>query len=445
MSEHESGTDHDRRRLIGIGTAAAAGAVVGLVATADPASATTGTMQYGTTNNAGADQTSLTASTGFDGLVVVNSGSGGGIFGQGNQFGVSGRSTNSGGVGVWAESTAGPCVFANTQTGGPAVRANIGATPSGPPNSNDSIEVTHQGTGTGVSVNHTGLGKGIGVFLNDPTNSSDGITVGTNGAGMGVNAHTGTNVAVYGLNGGAAPLILTDVAGVKGESTGATGVVGTSDAVIGVHGVVGDATGIIFNAGVVGEGNSTFHGVVGASVDGNGVVASTNTGAGVATSSVTGPALVATTTAATNTNPAIQVQSNGKGAAVLATTTAAATNPAVRATSNSTNPAINAVGKLVLANGSSVLVAGNGPALKVNGVSTFTRSGVVHVSGTSVTVDVAGGLTSTSHVLATMQTTTAAAVSVKSASPSSSTGKITITLTAAAPAGGVDVAWLVFG
>src|SRR6478609_2707779 len=86
MSEHESKTDHDRRRLIGMGTAAAAGAVVGLVATADPASATTGTMQYGTTNNAGADQTSLTASTGFDGLVVVNSGSGGGIFGQGSQF-----------------------------------------------------------------------------------------------------------------------------------------------------------------------------------------------------------------------------------------------------------------------------------------------------------------------------------------------------------------------
>ena len=445
MSQHESGTDHDRRRLIGMGTAAAAGAVVGLVASADPAAATTGTMQYGTTNNAGADQTSLTASTGFTGLVVLNSGSGGALFGQGSEFGVSGRSTSAGGVAVWAESTAGPCVFANTQTGGPAVRANIGATPTGPLNSNDSIEVTHQGTGAGMSVNHMGLGKGISVHLNDPANSSDAITVDTNGAGMGISVHTGSNVAVYGLNGGAAPLIVTETAAVKGESTGASGVIGTSDAAIGVRGVVGDVTGTIFNVGVVGEGNSSFHGVIGAAVDGNGVVATTTSGAGVATTSITGPALVATTAAATNTNPAIQVQSNGKGAAVLATTTAAATNPAIRATSNSNNPAVNAVGKLVLANGTSVLVAGNGPALKVNGVSTFTRSGVVHISGTSMAVDVAGGLTSSSHVLATMQTTTAANVSVKSASPSSATGKITITLTAAAPAGGVDVAWLVFG
>ena len=258
-------------------------------------------MQYGTTNNAGADQTSLTASTGFTGLVVVNSGSGGALFGQGSEFGVSGRSTSWRRRAVWAESTAGPCVFANTQTGGPAVRANIGATPTGPLNSNDSIEVTHQGTGAGMSVNHMGLGKGISVHLNDPANSSDAITVDTNGAGMGISAHTGSNVAVYGLNGGAAPLIVTETAAVKGESTGASGVIGTSDAAIGVRGVVGDVTGTIFNAGVVGEGNSSFHGVIGAAVDGNGVVATTTSGAGVATTSITGPALVATTAAATNT------------------------------------------------------------------------------------------------------------------------------------------------
>jgi hypothetical protein len=78
-------------------------------------------------------------------------------------------------------------------------------------------------------------------------------------------------------------------------------------------------------------------------------------------------------------------------------------------------------------------------------VSTFTRSGVAHITGTSVAVDVPGGLSATSHVLATMQTTTSANVSVKSASPSTATGKVTITLTAAAPAGGLDVAWLVFG
>jgi hypothetical protein len=123
----------------------------------------------------------------------------------------------------------------------------------------------------------------------------------------------------------------------------------------------------------------------------------------------------------------------------------AATSSTLRATSNSNFPAINAIGKLVPANGTSVQVTGNGSALKVGGVASFTRSGVAHITGTSVTVDVAGGLTATSHVLATMQTTTAANVSVKSATPSTSTGRVTITLTAAAPAGGVDVGWFVFG
>ncbi len=435
----------DRRKLIGLGTAAAAGAAAAIVGGADPAGATTGTMQYGTTNNSGVDQTSLVTTTSATGFLVLNSGAGAGVFGQGATTGVMGRSTSPGGTAVWGESTAGPCVVGNTQTGGPAVRATIGATPTGPLNPNPAVEVNHQGTGAGIVVNHQGLGTGVGVSIGDPSNSSDAISAFTPGAGRAVSAQAGTNIAVYGLNGGAAPLIVTDVAGVKGESTGATGVVGTSDAAVGVRGVVGDVSGLILNAGVVGEGNSTFGGVIGVSADGTGVQAISSTGTGINTSTAGGTALVATTTNVANANPAIQAQSLGKGAAILATTTSAATTPAIRATSNSPNPAVNAIGKVVPANGTSVLVAGNAAALKVNGVSTFTRSGVAHITGTTLAVDVPGGLSSASHVLATMQTTTAASVSVKSATPSTATGKVTITLTAAAPAGGVDVAWLVFG
>jgi hypothetical protein len=44
-----------------------------------------------------------------------------------------------------------------------------------------------------------------------------------------------------------------------------------------------------------------------------------------------------------------------------------------------------------------------------------------------------------------MQTTTATNVGVKSATPNAATGKVTITLTAAAPSGGINVAWFVLG
>ena len=61
------------------------------------------------------------------------------------------------------------------------------------------------------------------------------------------------------------------------------------------------------------------------------------------------------------------------------------------------------------------------------------------------TAVVAGGLAASSLVLTTMQTTTTAAVGVKSATPNPTTGRISITLTAAAPAGGIKVAWFVVG
>jgi hypothetical protein len=165
-----------------------------------------------------------------------------------------------------------------------------------------------------------------------------------------------------------------------------------------------------------------------------------------ATTAGTGNALVATTSAASNTRAAISAVSNGMGAALNATATANATNPTVVASSASAQPAVRAVGKGVPVSGS-VPLAGNAAALGVQGVATFTRSGVANVpaGSSSVQVNVPGGLSAASHVLATMQTATGVTIAVKSATPNAGTGKITIALTANAPGGGVQVAWFVFG
>ena len=89
--------------------------------------------------------------------------------------------------------------------------------------------------------------------------------------------------------------------------------------------------------------------------------------------------------------------------------------------------------------------AGNAAALDVHGVASFTRSNVVTVAtnATSVVVNVPGGLSATSHVLATVQTNLGT-VGVRAAVPNPANGKVTIYLTGAAPAG-TKVAWFVFG
>jgi hypothetical protein len=147
---------------------------------------------------------------------------------------------------------------------------------------------------------------------------------------------------------------------------------------------------------------------------------------------------------ATNPNPALKAASGGKGPALIATTTANATGAAIHATSGSALPAVQTTGEVVAANGGTIPVAGNGAALTVQGVASFTRSGVATVaaSTTSVVVSVPGGLSTTSHVLAMVQTNTT--VWVKAAVPATSTGKITIYLNAA-PSAAITVAWFVFG
>jgi len=141
---------------------------------------------------------------------------------------------------------------------------------------------------------------------------------------------------------------------------------------------------------------------------------------------------------------AVEANAVGTGGAINAQTTANSTRPAVVVTAGSRQPAILTTGVPVL-RGPKVPVPGNGTALAVRGVASFTRSGVVTLGGRakSAIVAVPGGLTASSHVLATMQTNTGT-VGVRAAVPNPATGKVTIYLTGTAPKG-TKVAWFVFG
>jgi hypothetical protein len=141
---------------------------------------------------------------------------------------------------------------------------------------------------------------------------------------------------------------------------------------------------------------------------------------------------------------AVEAYCAGTGGAINVLTTDKSTRPAVVVTAGNRQPAILTAGRAVL-RGRGVPVPGNGPALAVQGVASFTRSGAVTLGGKvkSVTVSVPGGLTASSHVLATMQTNTGT-IGVRAAVPNPATGKVTIYLTGTAPKG-TKIAWFVFG
>jgi hypothetical protein len=141
---------------------------------------------------------------------------------------------------------------------------------------------------------------------------------------------------------------------------------------------------------------------------------------------------------------AVEAISVGAGGALNALTSAKSTRSAVTVTAGSRHPAILTTGTPVF-RGPRVPAPGNGPALAVQGVASFTRSGAVTLGGKakSVTVAVPGGLTASSHVLATMQTNTGT-IGVRAAVPNLATGKVTIYLTGTAPKD-TKIAWFVFG
>jgi hypothetical protein len=418
-----------RRHLLRAGGIAAAGAAVAAVASAvgaDPAGAANGdNFVLGVYSNSTSAPTQLVYNSGstlppnFFGLGVADQNAPPGwadatpaIIGLANfgnfSTGVQGKGTNSA-SGVFASSDSGYALVASSDTG-------IGAAASG-------------GT-TGVVAN--GGSEGI-----QTSGGIAGIEAGaTNAGGFGVMAYVAqpNGAGVFALKYGTG----------TGEALLATNLT-TGYAILATD---TDVTGIGF--GSPGTPIGIAASLRNAANPSDAVVASTlGTGHGVNASSAKGVGLLAQTSLATNANPAVQAQSNGKGQAVLAANTAAATLPAVQATSAAAVPALQVTGKAVPAGGA-VALAGNAAALTVQGVSTFTRSGVATIAAgaTSIVVNVAGGLTATSHVLATLQTRFASGTQpqIQSVVPATGTGKITIYLSAAVPASHtVSVAWFVVG
>ena len=330
-------------------------------------------------------------------------------------------------------STAGAgAAIAATSTSGSAIYAHI----DNASNSSKVVDVKNLGAGTAIDVWDGGVGGGsaIRAHLDNPSNNAEAVFVSTAGFGRALVATTsGFGVA----------LTATVTRTTSAENAALLQTLGTGAGLValaegggtGAYGKSGAPTGISLTGGVIGD-SATKVGTAGLSRSSTGVHAQ----------SLTGRALNALTTSATSLSPAAQIASGGRGSAVVATNTANATLPTVKSISASAQPAVQATGKVVPLGGA-VAAAGNDAALSVQGVATFTRSNVATVPATAavVVVNVPGGLGATSHVLATMQTTTASNIGVKSATPDPATGKITITLTAAAPAGGITVAWFVFG
>ena len=149
---------------------------------------------------------------------------------------------------------------------------------------------------------------------------------------------------------------------------------------------------------------------------------------------------------------AISGETETEAPGVLGTARAAATAPGVQGTSLGTAAGVRAVGKFVPA--STGVGSGYAAALDVLGRASFSRSGLLTIPAgatNAFTGLVAGGLFAFSRVLATIQenkgtVTVRAAVPITAAGPNK--GKIQIILTGAvpaSPAGGLKVAWFVFG
>lgn len=144
-------------------------------------------------------------------------------------------------------------------------------------------------------------------------------------------------------------------------------------------------------------------------------------------------------------------ETGGIGPGVLGTALYSGTGPGVLGTGLGTGPGVRAVGRFIPA--STGVGSGNAAALDVRGRAAFTRSGLLTIpagANNAFTGLVAGGLFSSSRVLATIQenkgTVTVRAAVPITAGPNK--GKIQIILTGAvpaSPAGGLKVGWFVFG
>ena len=139
-----------------------------------------------------------------------------------------------------------------------------------------------------------------------------------------------------------------------------------------------------------------------------------------------------------NPSTALQAQTAGTGRAIEATIdNTSNASPAVSATTNGTGAGVSAS------------TTGTGPALAVDGIATFSRSGLATVAGTSKTlaqtVTITGvALTSSSLILATPQGVVPAIAIVQGVVPDVSGSSFVIHLNKAIEVS-LNIAWFVVG
>jgi hypothetical protein len=126
---------------------------------------------------------------------------------------------------------------------------------------------------------------------------------------------------------------------------------------------------------------------------------------------------------------AMIVGSPNDGGAVTTALTSAASGGALGVSSTSAGPAVRATGRPVPAGGR-VAAAGHGPALTVDGVASFSRSGrfAFPIGQSTATVDVPGGVTQKSVVFASLQNPVDILNAIERTSRDVNTGTITIAL-----------------
>ena len=323
---------------------------------------------------------------------------------------------------------------------GAAISAMAGSSPAGAADG-DNLIVGQSNSAADTTSLSTTLGDGLMATTTQTGQSGVEGEDQSSGGGQGVRGSSTAGYGVYGIS--------TDGTGVYGEAQANDqyGVYGTAADGTGVYGISTTGTGVDGEStdgyGVYGSGDTGVFGIgptYGVSGSGSTGVIGNGTAIGVqgradGAGSIIGVSALLTNP--TNTSAALQAQTAGTGSAVEASIdNTSNASPALSATTNGTGAAISAS------------TTGTGPALAVDGVATFSRSGIATVAGTSSRsadkIKVTGvALTSSSLVLATPQDYVAG-VAVAAVVPKVSSSSFDIYLTEAVEVS-LDVAWFVIG
>jgi hypothetical protein len=266
----ESSAGISRRRLlkrvVGAGALGAGILVVGDTFAPRAAWATTGTMMFGQSNDAGNAYTDLTSSNPTQTLSVENTGTGPAIVGD----------AGSDGAGVWGTSSgSGPGVYGSTQGTGYAVEGQI-LSITETPNSAAAIYGATIGSGPGVQGSDGGAGTGPGVYgqITNSGNSAAAISGSTNGTGYAIEGQitnsSSSVAAVYGQTNGIGGAVLGKIDNPSSDASAVNGVTnGNGSGIYGYSTGVGSAvSGEIQNASssvaaLYGQTNGTGQGVFG--------------------------------------------------------------------------------------------------------------------------------------------------------------------------------------